>query len=131
MRPFDWQAKLSDYILANRDLPFIWGERDCMLFAAGAYQAMHGVDLAKDFRGYKSEKEALRILRANGGVSGIVDGMLKRKDRFELQTGDIGLMLHETRGEFLAVIYNRYAITPGVERLLMNRTLSCEYGWAC
>lgn len=130
-RPVGWGVRLSNYIMENRDKPFVWGQRDCVLFAAGAYERIHGIDLAKDFRGYRTEKEARRIIRQFGGVAEMVDTMLKRKSTFELQTGDIGFMVHPERGEYLTVIYNRYAIAPSTEKALMSPTLDCEFGWDC
>lgn len=131
IRPVGWAHRLSTYIMENRNKPFVWGERDCMLFAAGAYKAIYDIDLAKDYRGYSTEKEARRIIQKFGGVAEMVDTMLKRKETNKLQTGDIGFMIHPERGEYLTVIYNRYAIAPSTERALMSPTLDCEFGWDC
>ena len=129
-RHIDWLPRLSDYIKANRNKPFVWGERDCMLFAAGCVEAMTGNDLAAPFRGtYSTAREALEFLKKNGGTTGIVDRNFERIDKYDLQTGDIGLLVIDDR-EFIGIIYSMYAITPGVERQVMNRAIDCSIGWA-
>ena len=69
------------------------------------------------------------MLRNNGGPASIVDKHLKRRDPLDLQTGDIGLVILEQR-EFLALIYNQFAISPGPERAVMNLAMHCRFGWA-
>lgn len=60
----DWRPRLVAYVEAVRARPFGYGSHDCALFAAGAVQAMTGVDLAADFRGrYTSLKEGLKLAR--------------------------------------------------------------------
>jgi hypothetical protein len=55
----DWQAKLSDFLIANAKRAFRYGEFDCCLFVADAVLVMTGVDLAREFRGlYASRAEA-------------------------------------------------------------------------
>jgi len=127
MKP-DWVARLSEYIRSHRDKPFVWGERDCMLFAAGAYQAMTGKDVAEPYRGYSTAQEAKRVLRSHGGAAALVDKHFQRKPVIDLATGDWGLIRLEDR-EFVAVVYNQWAITPGAERQVMNPVMQCSIGW--
>lgn len=63
----DWAARLSSYLAACGSQPFAWGVMDCTLFAAGAVEAMTGVDPAARHRGqYKTAKGALSRLRRAG-----------------------------------------------------------------
>lgn len=128
MRLEDWATRLREYIEASRDLPFEWGKRDCMLYAADAVQVQTGKDLAEPFRGYTTEKQARRILQDQGGMVVLVDSLLSRRDG-SLQRGDIGLIELDDR-EFLAVVYLQHAITPGPEHILMNDVSACRFGWA-
>jgi len=60
----DWRPRLVSFVNSVRARPFAYGTHDCALFAAGAVEAMTGVDLAKDWRGaYSSLKEGLHVLR--------------------------------------------------------------------
>lgn len=67
MRVRDWRARLGRYLARAAHEPFAWGESDCALFAAGAVEAMTGVDPAADWRGhYTTERGAWRVLRRRG-----------------------------------------------------------------
>lgn len=68
----DWPKRLSQHITATVGLPFVWGERDCCLWACDGLRAMTGVDPAAPFRGrYASERQAYGALKrfAGGGVA--------------------------------------------------------------
>ena len=48
---------------ARRNMPFMWGENDCALFAADVVRAFTGVDIAADFRGkYTDEAGAFALI---------------------------------------------------------------------
>lgn len=67
MRLPDWHSRLSDYIDAVRRTPFAYGRHDCALFAAGAVEAMTGVDPSVELRGkYKTLGGGLRQLKRLG-----------------------------------------------------------------
>lgn len=73
----DWPIALSRFLDDYADKPFVWGENDCILFAASAVQALTGNDLAASWRGkYKSEAEARKILEKLGGLSTLVSKSL-------------------------------------------------------
>lgn len=89
-RPEDWPARLSAYLDERRNVPFAWGSNDCCLFAANWLRVCHGVDLARPWRGkYKSEASALKVLKAAGGVRGVVDGLLPRVKLAFANRGDV------------------------------------------
>lgn len=58
------------YLAASDSRAFAWGEHDCVLFAAGAVEAMTGVDPAAGHRGsYGSNTEAaLKLIELDRGV---------------------------------------------------------------
>ena len=63
----DWIQRLVTYVSACHRTPYQPGRHDCALFAAGAVQAMTGVDPAAEFRGrYRTVRGGLRILRKLG-----------------------------------------------------------------
>jgi hypothetical protein len=63
----DWPSRLEAFLRAEKDRAFVWGERDCALFAADAVLALTGVDHAAAFRGrYSSARGALRALKVYG-----------------------------------------------------------------
>lgn len=63
----EWHSRLSDYIDSVRHRPFVYGEHDCALFAAGAIEAVTGIDPAAALRGkYKTRLGGLRLLKKLG-----------------------------------------------------------------
>lgn len=55
--------------------PFKWGVLDCYQFTAGVVYRVTGKDFRSLFM-YESERQALRLLKARGGLSAIVRGVL-------------------------------------------------------
>lgn len=97
------------------------------MFAAGAVEAMTG-SRPGDWS-YTSDRDALRLAKAAGGFSAILDGLYLRRPVERLQRGDIGLMRDADR-EYLAVVWNELAISPGPTQSVHNLALSCSAGWA-
>lgn len=63
----DWEARLAAYLEPLRSRPFAWGRHDCCTFAAGAVEAMTGVDPMPEFRGrYSTPRGSVRALRKFG-----------------------------------------------------------------
>ena len=123
MRRGDWQSRLQAHILDWQDKPFRYGRFDCALFAAGAVKAMTGFDPARGFRGYRSEAEGLRKVKAKG----FADHVAVFEARFERATrlcaGDIAVI--ET-GEIraLGVVQGRGIYVMHPERGLVLLPLS-------
>lgn len=67
----DWRVHLDSLVYERLNAPFRWGSNDCALFAADAVQATTGVDFAAKLRGYRTAREALRIISARGGLVSI------------------------------------------------------------
>lgn len=65
----DWPERLAAYVEARRHMPFDWGVNDCVLFAAGALDAMtEGLRLSFDQRMWADAAEAAYILKKLGGL---------------------------------------------------------------
>lgn len=74
----NWEARLAAYLSPLRLRPFAWGSHDCCLFAAGAVEAMTGVDPMPEFRGrYSTAIGAARALKRYG--AGTLDTTLNTK----------------------------------------------------
>jgi len=65
-------VSLAAYVESVARLPLRPGKHDCALFAAGAVQAMTGVDFARGFRGYRTLSEG-RSKLAEKGFTGLDD----------------------------------------------------------
>lgn len=67
----DWPARLAAEIERARGMPFAWGTHDCCLWVARVVEQIIGRDFAADYRGYRTERGALRVLARHGGPEGI------------------------------------------------------------
>lgn len=68
-RRADWRSRLRSYVDDCRRRPIDLGRHDCALFAAGAVEAMTGIDHAADFRGsYGTMAGGLRRVRKAGYI---------------------------------------------------------------
>ena len=67
MRLPDWKARLTDYLTQCAGQPYLLGRHDCALFAAGAMEAVCGIDPAAPWRGrYITKAAGLRLVRRAG-----------------------------------------------------------------
>lgn len=64
--------RLDAYLREAREGAFVYGERDCCQFIAGAVLAMTGVDHRDKFPNYASREEAQAILAERGGLAGLI-----------------------------------------------------------
>ena len=75
MRLYNWESRLAAYITAVARDGFAYGQHDCALFAAGAVEAVTGIDPGAEFRGrYSTLKGGLKAVR-KAGFSDHVDVM--------------------------------------------------------
>lgn len=67
IRKDTWAKSLMKTIEAAAKRPFVWGEHDCVHFAADCVLAITGEDPLADFRGsYDSKESAIEVLRSKG-----------------------------------------------------------------
>jgi hypothetical protein len=87
----NWPLLLSAFLRARRDVPFQWGENDCVMFAADAVRAITGVDYAAGWRGtYSTEEQAADLLKSGGGIDSIITDALGIKGTRNLLLGRRG-----------------------------------------
>lgn len=114
----DWRPRLAAYMQRVARLPFRPGRNDCALFAAGAVEAMTGVDLAAGWRGtYRHLADGQAALLAAG-----------YRDHFDLieqhfqevapafsKIGDLAVFPCEGQGQALGVVQGGgvYVLSPG------------------
>lgn len=104
MRYPDWPIRLNKYIASIRDKEWEMGTWDCCTFAAGAVEAMTGVDHMPEFRGtyddWASSEATLkelgqgdlyRTLREKFGKP--VIGVKGQKGDLAFMDGSLGLVL--------------------------------------
>ena len=127
MRREDWPERLNDFIEDRRKAVFCWGQRDCVLFAADAVQAMTGVDHAVEYRGtYDSATGAARLLAKLGGVENVVPfasipvAFAGRGDLVTVDTKD---------GAALAVCLGRHVAAMSASGLVFLPMSAADAAW--
>lgn len=80
-----------DYVTGHLKTPFVWGQHDCVLFAAGWVRHHTGFDYLAGMPPWKSEKKARRLIRRMGGLEKIMDARFDRIHPNLARDGDIAL----------------------------------------
>lgn len=126
----DWPARLSDFIESRRQRDFLWGERDCCLFACDAVQVVTGHDPAKRWRGlYASEKGARRLLRDNGGVIGLaIIAFGAPVSAANAGRGDV-VLIDTPDGEALGVCLGSVSAAQGKAGIVFNPISAAKAAW--
>lgn len=68
----NWPLHLSEYLKIRKNMPFKWGEHDCLTFVSGAVAAITGYNFYDEYLPYDSEETAAEMLREYNGVAGII-----------------------------------------------------------
>lgn len=102
----DWRVRLRDYLAGIGAQAFRPGRLDCALFAAGAVEAVTGLDLAAPFRGsYRTLADGLTALEATGFPNHVsfVAAHFPEVAPSMAQVGDLAVMPSEGEGEAAAL----------------------------
>lgn len=117
MKKLNWQVDFLQLVKARANAPFVWGENDCVLFAADSVVTMGQPDPAKASRGkYKTETGAKRHLKAvYGSLEDAWDSKLQRLSTIHLvQNGDVVVFEGEL-GLTSAIYWNGGVFVPTLE----------------
>ena len=87
MRYPNWEQRLSEYLKAQEQAPFVWGVNDCAHFAAGAAKAITGVGFGECYP-CDSALSAARMIKQSGGLLAIADNHYRRVPVTFAQRGD-------------------------------------------
>lgn len=113
MRRPDWQQRLSSYLEEREKAPFAWGSNDCCAFAAGAVEAVTGVDHLTVFGRYESASAARALIRSYGGLEALVSVVLGPSVSPQMAAvGDIVLLVNEGR-KMLGLCNGTSVMAPG------------------
>ena len=97
----DWQVKYALFLTSHRKVPYAWGTSDCCTFAADGVKAMTGVDIAEDFRGYKTQKGAYGAIKRVCGGSSAADAAAYGSKKYDIP--ELSTVLLAQRGDLLLV----------------------------
>lgn len=105
MRVNGWEDALASVIEKHASQPLVFGVSDCGQLAADAVLAVTGTDVFSDYRKYKTEVGARRILQKAGckDLSALFDKFFTPIHPFLAKRGDIGIV--EQNGNICAGVF--------------------------
>jgi hypothetical protein len=135
----DWPERLAQYLEEAREREKEWGVFDCGMFAAGAIEAMTGVDLAAEFRGkYAGSISAEKAMRryCGGGLEQLAVKVARKAALAEIdprlaQRGDPVLVRDAEVGDAFGVIDIRgfLAVTVSGKGLAYRERTAIVRAW--
>jgi hypothetical protein len=108
-----WEQRLYALTVAAIGRPHVWGQHDCVTFAADVVRELTGADPMGDLRGtYGGPLSAARVMKQAGAdtVGDLAALHLSEVTPSEARRGDI--ILSAEPYEFLAVCVGRTAVGP-------------------
>lgn len=124
MRYEDWQARFWAEMDRQRTAPFVWGARDCILFAAtvGDAVSMDGnyVQRAREAFNWKNAREAAALLATSDLQSLVATVMGPMQPWARLGMADFALVVDDNGRQSLAVHDGTYVfgpVDPGMQRI--------------
>lgn len=132
MKKENWFELLLEYAECAAGVPFEWGSHDCCTFAAGAIEAMTGVDPMPEFRGHYNDKEgadeALKTI-GKGSLYSTLRGKFGNAIKPAMaQRGDL-MMADADGAPALLICMGERSMGPGADGLVYWPTLQCLRGW--
>lgn len=123
-----WQGRLLTTIEELKEVPFVWGQNDCCVFAAKCIDAQYGTEIAPSIIGeYDTELGAKRftIKRAkSSSITALIDTYLtERVDIKFAQRGDV-VTFNGALGLTAGILWTGciWAMGPnGVETIPLNK----------
>lgn len=116
----------ADYITQNLNKPFVWGQQDCVLFAARWVEIATGRNVLYDVEPWFSEAGAIRVLRSFSGFQSIMDRKFPRINQHLAVDGDMAL--HKN---CLRLYSGRHICSPGEAGLVFFSRMEAECAWRC
>lgn len=114
----DWPARFAALVRQRRAHPFVWGQHDCVLWAADVVLALTGADFGAQYRGtYSTALQAAHLVEDLGGLTAIVSSYLGEPISPSMaRVGDIGLVSDGGR-DLVAVCNGAHWLAPGASGL--------------
>lgn len=119
LRKETWAADLTAYLATIAAQSLIPGQHDCALFAAGAVEAMTGVDLAAEWRGtYDSLPKGMRRLKAAGhrNLASLLASLLPEVPAAQAHPGDV-VLVEGPEGPGMGILQGHLAYVLTNDRL--------------
>lgn len=125
-------AALIAFIDSRQNMPYWWGENDCISFAAGAVEAATGKDHLKGLR-WSTQASAMRVLKRAGGIEAALDKRFKRIPPSMAKMGDIAGVPDAVLGIHPMIVEGEKLVCPGDEgsRRAPRRAMTVAWSICC
>lgn len=94
VRPEGWEKRFSEYLKEAQNLEFVWGEFDCIMFAAKGLEVITGQNFYQEYVGYTDEAGAKALIEQAGSIDKLVSKHLgpSHGNRLQARRGDLVLL---------------------------------------
>lgn len=116
---------LPEYIAANLEREFVWGQWDCVTFAAGWIHLATGIDHLAGITPWRSKIGAARVMKELGGFEAAIDRALIRIHPNMAKDGDIAL-----RDGCMCVFSGQHIVGPGPTGLTFISRMEAKCAWS-
>lgn len=116
---------LADYITSKLKTPFEWGEHDCVCFAIGWVNIATGKDHLAQYRPWRSEIQAKRLIKKVGGIERMFDKYLKRIPAGFAKDGDVALI-----GDTAFLFSGAHIVGPSKSGLVFIGRMEATCAWS-
>lgn len=116
--------KLHDYIISKMNVPFEYGTNDCILFTIGWVEIASGKKYLPA-KIWKNEKEALKLIKKNGGLEAVFDKRFKPVQPNYAADGDLTIV------EGISYLFSgANIVTVGTDGLKYRSRLLAQKAWS-
>lgn len=115
---------LPEYITRHLRVPFCWGTHDCVLFAAGWVELATGIDHLAEVPRWTTKREAMRALRAHGGLERLLDERFKRTHPNLAADGSLALYR-----DAICLFSGPHIVGPGPDGLNFINRMEAQCAW--
>ena len=115
----------ADYIAARLNVPFKWGEHDCVCFAIGWVEIATSKDYLSAHRPWSNKAEADEIVQRLGGLEYMFDTNLQRIEAGYAKDGDVSLV------DGIAYLFSGpHIVGPSRTGLIFKNRMEATCAWS-
>ncbi|MGI4848320.1 MAG: DUF6950 family protein [Janthinobacterium lividum] len=116
---------LPEYIAANLERSFAWRSHDCVTFAAGWVRVATGMDPIASLPAWKDERQALRVIKAVGGLEAAIGAQFPPIHPNAARDGDIGIYERS-----VCIFSGAHLVAPGLSGLQFIDRTKAKCAWS-
>lgn len=128
VRQEGWELRLSNYLKAMQNAPFVWGKNDCVLFAVKAAEKITYEDHYSRYLGYNDEKGAKEIISEAGSLEALISRHFGNPHRKVLSAKRGDLVMLKYPSKTIAIVDDSGRFACGVSETGFSK-VPLEKAW--